>query len=255
MVIRTSQIATFRDHANRTFEDEIITHLVSFAPELCGVIGSSGIREAVRLGLNRAREYGFTNRGPARFYVELMFTFGSSFDTDPQLPWARVVLNNLATDQMLRANQLYDAMEEYLHDVAGPQNGFAFEALQRLKSVRLDSMPEQGDVARVIRQALQSTYPQKYAYVGEVAIAQLIYSAAKVARDLGLPAGRGVGVLTGLMFGFGHGILHDPLYPWVRRTLEDPLITGSQGRIERLEAKLWTYVDAMLSRFGPLSNA
>jgi hypothetical protein len=52
-------------------------------------------------------------------------------------------------------------------------------------------------------------------------------------------------------------VLDDPLYAWVRRTLDDPLATTPDAKLERLRAKVRVYVDAMLSRppAAPLSNA
>jgi hypothetical protein len=244
----------FEEHANRAFEEEMITHLNDFAPELCRILGPEGLRVYVRSGLERARTYDFTNRGPARFYLELMFSFGSGFDSDPQLSWARAALHSSERDQMARAGQLHELMEEYLHDVAGPDNEYAMQALRRLKDRRIDVTLPQADAGRVLKQQLREAYPEKYAYVGDEVIAILIRSGVDFARDHNLPV-RGVGVLTGMMFGFGFGVLEDPLYGWVRRTLDDPLVGSGEDKIDRLAAKLRVYVDAMLSRPAPASHA
>ena len=44
------------------------------------------MRREIRFGLERAGSYGFTIRGPVRFYIELMVRLGCDFDTDPPYP-------------------------------------------------------------------------------------------------------------------------------------------------------------------------
>jgi hypothetical protein len=183
-----------------------------------------------------------------------MFSFGSSFDTDPQLPWAAAALRS-AGDQMSRAEQLYGAMQEYLHEVAGPANEYATAALRRFKELQNSQAPQQRD-AQLLARYLRASYPEKYDYVGDRAIQALVQRASAAARERALPP-HAVDFLTGMMFGFGYGVLDDPLYAWVRRTLDDPLATTPGAKLERLRAKVRVYVDAMLSRppAAPLSNA
>ena len=86
--IRQEQAEAFRQNALQKFEDEMVEHLQGFASGHWMVIGEKTGRLVIQLGLKNAGQYGFTNRGPVRFYIELMFMFGSYFDTDPQYPWA-----------------------------------------------------------------------------------------------------------------------------------------------------------------------
>jgi hypothetical protein len=186
-----------------------------------------------------------------RLYLELMFAFGSSFDTDPQLPWAGLILRDSAADQMLRAERLYQAVEEYHDEVVGPENRYAVAALERLVKIPFtaEAIPPPGDHETIAR-LLQSTYPQKVAYVGAHICGRLVQSAAVAAGGLRLPPPAGTLLIAGLMFGFGHGILEDPLYPWVRHGIEDREFGNEEKRIARLAARVRTYVSAMLTRFG-----
>jgi hypothetical protein len=64
----------------------------------------SSVLLTVRKGIERAAGYNFTLRGPLRFYVEAMLSFGSDFNTDPQLAWAVEVLNDASEpDELSRA--------------------------------------------------------------------------------------------------------------------------------------------------------
>src|SRR5258708_4751272 len=86
MTIRDEQMTAFRDAARHSFESEMISHSADFAPHLCSSAGHANLELAVRKGIESSDRYGFTMRGPVRFYIEMVLTFGSDFDTDPQLP-------------------------------------------------------------------------------------------------------------------------------------------------------------------------
>src|SRR5215510_13947025 len=113
LTIRSEQADAFRQAALQKFEDEMVVHLKTSYAEHWKVMGEVAGRCVIQLGIERAKKHGFTNRGPVRFYIELMFMFGSYFDSDPQHPWASHVLNDPeSVDQSVRADRLYAAMNE-----------------------------------------------------------------------------------------------------------------------------------------------
>jgi hypothetical protein len=85
MIIRAEQMRVFEERAWQQFEEEMMAHSKDFSPRLCELIGDEQLRVAVRAAIARAMDYGFTNRGPIRLFVEMMFLCGSSFDTDPSV--------------------------------------------------------------------------------------------------------------------------------------------------------------------------
>src|SRR4029450_5072165 len=139
--IRSEQMTAFEQAALIAFEDEMVEHLKNFSPQHCEVMGESRVRSVIQLGMARARTYGFTNRGPARFYLEMMFMFGTDFDSDPLLPWVLTILNDPATpDQMVRADRLYEGLMDYAEKVAGPNNQYIKEALRRASVQRFEDL-------------------------------------------------------------------------------------------------------------------
>src|SRR3954454_24480566 len=86
--IRSEQFDVFEQAALSHFEDDMVRHLREFAPAHAKGVGDAGLRRVIRVGIERAKSYGYSLRGPVRFYIELMIQFGSDFDTDPLLPWA-----------------------------------------------------------------------------------------------------------------------------------------------------------------------
>jgi hypothetical protein len=246
--IRREQMEVFDQSAARSYEAEMVRHLQSFAPRTSEVVGEAALRRVVQLGVERAGTHGFTNRGPVRFYLELMTLFGSDFDTDPQLHWAAAVLTDPApTEQMARAERLHAATLAYLDDVDGPRHRHSIVALRRIDSTRLEdvSIPS-GDFDGWALGQLKAFYPQKYAYVGEPALRQLIQRGIESATHYGATP-HGAALFIALMFAFGHGVTADPLYPWVSATLTDATIAEPEQRLDRLRKKVRVYLSRALA--------
>ena len=249
--IRDSQMKTLEDAALQRFENELIEHIKEFAPKHSEVIEEEGVREVVRLGMERAGKYGFTKRGSIRFYVELMFMFGSDFDTDFQLPWAEGVLNNdQIKSEMERADILHEKMVEYLEQVAGKDKEYSLKALERLDKARIEEYRTAGgDFDREAIAGLRSIYPQKYEYLGDELLQTLLQRAKDSARKFSVTSEKGKALFIALMFSLGHGFADDALFPWVKATMEEEKIPDPNERAERLERKMKIYLDRVLKYF------
>ncbi|HXG17822.1 MAG TPA: hypothetical protein VNN62_01945 [Methylomirabilota bacterium] len=92
--IRQEQLDVFGTHARRQFEEQMVTHVKQFFREQCDRLGYSKVREVVRYGIQRAEDYGITNRSAICKYLNLMFAFGQDFDKDSRFPWARSILES-----------------------------------------------------------------------------------------------------------------------------------------------------------------
>ena len=250
LVIRPEQMDVFRRAARASFEEEMVAHGRAFSPRLSGVIGDEQLRLAVRRTLDRADGYGFTNRGPIRLCVELMFLFGSGFDTDPQYPWAAEILQ-APDDQMRRAEQLFDRTLDYQARVSGPGRANTYRALRELSAFAGQRVEWPSDgLPAALRREMARVFPAKAAYVGDAGLAALIAEGSAEARRYGLPAPAGDALLVVLMFAFGHGCTDDPLYPWIANTLRDERIVAPAARTDRLQRKALTWLDHVLASLG-----
>lgn len=251
MVIRSQQMETFETYASDGYARELADHLKSFAPKLCEVVGEQAVREIVKSAIERARRYGLENRGPVRFYLELMCTFGSGFDSDPQLPWAFETLTDgsIPTD-MFRAERLHERMTVYLDHVAGPEHQYAIDALKKLLEFNFEIAPREGWSERAAVRVMAHLYPQKYEFIGEAVASALAQQASAEAAKYGLPQGKGAAALAGTMFAMGHQICEDPFYPWIAAALKDPRIVDGEKRLARLVSKLRTYGTHVLAYFS-----
>ncbi len=248
LIIKSKQFQAFDAASIRRLENELNRYLWKFNPKHCDVLGKSGVNTVIQRSMKKANSYGFTNKGPMRQYMELVFIFGSDFDTDPIFPWAgRILRDNDKPDQMLRVERLHVKALEYIDATAGEDFRYENEALHLVRSFRYENLAvphrnfEEGCLDK-----LQFFYPRKYAYVGEPVLQRLIHAAKEQARDHSVTTQQGILFLAALMFFMGHGFAEDPLFPWIKSTLTDSAIRDPNKRVERLHAKTMDYLDHFL---------
>jgi hypothetical protein len=249
LTIRNAQLEALRAAPRQVFEDSMVAHLAKYAPKHCEVIGQQAVRTAIRLGIDRARSYGLTNKGPVRFYLESMFMFGSDFDTDPQLRWAAAILTDgRFSDQMAKADHLYETAMAFVDEIAGPNYRHAIEALRRARRIRFDELPPPGaNFVDEMLARLEQIHPQKVQFLGKEATKGLITYGEELCAGLPLAPERGAGVCVAAMFAVGHGFSHDPLLPWISRTIVNPAIVRPDVRVRRLYSRIMTYLDRVLA--------
>jgi hypothetical protein len=248
LIIREEQMKAFEDVALRNFENEMVEHIQQFAPQQSEIIGEPGVRKVVKLGIDRAGNYDFTNKGPVRFYLELMFMLGSDFDTDPQYPWVAEILNDQnIKDQMARAESLYNKFAEYAEKVLEPKNIYEKEALHRITRQRLKDFPMLEDsFENDVTRWLWEIYPEKCNYVGEPALTELVQNARLEANNYGINFCPGTTLVALALFAFGHGCLSDPQFPWIAETLSDNSIVNPEEKAEKILLKMKSYCDNAL---------
>jgi len=246
--IRSTQMKAFEEEALKRFEKEMFVHSKEFSPRLCEVLDDDQLRVALRQAMSRANSYGFTNRGSVRLYIEMMFLYGSDFDTDPQYSSVGEILNS-PDDQMQRAEQIYQGILDYQKQVSGPNNINVKEALQALSLFALISVLIKDNNFEIeMIYELERAFPQKVADVGKERMTELIYEGRLEAQKYGFDTVRGEAMMVVLMFSFGHGCTDDPLYPWIYQTLKDCKIKDSAARAKRLEKKAVTWLEHVLAR-------
>jgi hypothetical protein len=252
LIIRQEQIKVFEESGWKLFEDELLDHFKVFAQKLFEMRGEQIFRQVIRLGIERAKSYGLTLRGPIRFYIELMFSLGCDFDSDPQLPWVSGILNaEKYAHEKARSDALYEATSDYFDRVFGPQNAYTVDALKSLCNSGIDALLfSTPDIEDSLLLTFNQYYPQKYTMVGERALLQIIREASSQARAFNVPTPQAQTVLAILMFVFGFGVACDPLYPWIGQTLSGSDEQFAEGSVRRLASKSNVYVQATLEHLS-----
>lgn len=248
LAIRAEQMKTFEQAAMRRFEDEMVVHSKDLSPRLCEVIGDEQLRVALRSAINRAMTYGFSNRGPIRLFIEMMFFCGSGFDTDPQYPKVGEILR-ASGDQMQRAERIHEGYLEYLDKVSGPGAANVHKALRDLEFFARSpiSFTAENFVSGMLRE-MHTIFPKKTDFVGGEGLTALIQEGMAEAHKYGFNTVRANALIVVLMFAFGHGCTEDPLYPWISNTLRDERIVDSEARVARLEKKAITWLEHVNAR-------
>lgn len=251
LIIRPNQLDALREASLAAFEREMADHLWQFSPIHCQVIKESGVYEVIRLGMKRSADCGFANRGSIRLFLELMFMFGSEFSTDPQHAWAEPYLDpSMPADEMYRAELLFNAAQNYLERVSGPNHRYAAASLRRTRAEisqagqRLAIPPDEFEPA--ILSTLRAVYPEKAAYLKDEGLRRIVAIGGQLAAQHDIRHMRGTAVFVFLVFALGHGFANDPLYPWLRNVLVDPLLATPEDRAARLEAKAVIYLDRVI---------
>ncbi len=243
--IRSEQVQVFEQAAVRNFEDRMIEHLKKFARKHFKILSEAEIRGIIRYGWERANTHRFTSERSVRFYVELMLMLGSSFDSDPQMPWAAEILGDESMlDEAERIDRLYDKAWDYVdhvildyQDANGNVDPTRFvEQIRQVRHERNEdlqpsALPE--FYKRVIAR-LNQTFPKKCDYVGELSIRRLIQRAVESASSYNITTERGVMLFIAMMFVLGSGFDKDPQLPWVSAILRDQSVTDQSKKVDQL---------------------
>ena len=221
--IRKEQVEALDKAAFQAFEERVAEHVKESFPKHAELCGEEAVRKVVRIGLERAQEYGIAKEGGLQLYIDLMFLLGSSFDTDPQLPWAAEVLSDTSIEESARLDRLFEHANDYMDEVSGPNNEFIDEAQGRILEESRRKVPREAlsNLEGYLAGRLKFIFPEKCRYIGDDCLQAIVALGMDRAREQGLGTERGVLVLIGLKFMLGAGADEDPQFPWVSEILND----------------------------------
>lgn len=234
LVMRETQMATFKQAAIHNFENRLLEHLKKFFSKHCEILGEEQVRKVICLGIERAGQYELVSERDLYLYVDLMFMLGSYFDQDPQLPWAAKILKdeNIVYPND-RIDRLHDRAMAFLNEAAGQESQYEERALRKVCELPASALSRTGEDKELsfgdyMLKLLYALFPEKYQAVGDVAIRQLVRQGYQSARGYHLTDEKGIATYISLMFILGGGFDNDPLYPWVSTLLHgqsqpDPL--------------------------------
>jgi hypothetical protein len=106
MIIRKDQTEAFRQQMINGFEDRMMAHLREAFPDEVRGLDDAMLRETVRHGVRRARQYGIENERDTARFIDLMFLVRRDFDTSPETSWARPILLDKASSAENRLRRL-----------------------------------------------------------------------------------------------------------------------------------------------------
>jgi len=219
MVIRDRQMVELGQSARGAFEERLLSHIQQYFPVHWREVGPERLREVIRLGMANAANYELQTQREIYLFVSLMLYFGSSFDTDFQLPWAAEGLKNPAEpDPFARIEATYNEGLNYLSRVAGPEGVNTGMAIDRfIKS--LERMSTSGEA---LPGMLARIYPQKYAELNPAQVSQLAQQGPTCGFDSPAVAREGALLCGALAALLGCGFAKDPQFLWAQDVLQEP---------------------------------
>jgi hypothetical protein len=248
LYIRPEQMETLNAHSLKMYKDKLRTHLMQYKPYLCEAAGTESLKTMVDLGFQRARSCDFTLSGTIRTYLEIMLVLGSDFKRDPQyfwlMPWLR---SQEDCPEMDRARLLRFHVVRYLDDVQGINGVYEIQALSQAQSITNEQLIQiSGNYPQNAMKWLESMYPQKCRFIGTDALWSLIHHARKEAIQSELSSPAGAPLVLVLMFTFGSGILRDPMYPWITKTLASTYEKDKESQEKKLLRETNDYLKKLL---------
>lgn len=249
MIIRNAQFKVFEESAVNNYILELAEHCRDYSPRLCKTLNDEQLHDAIRYGMARAEEHGFTKRGPVRFYIDMMIVLGSSFDTDPQYPWTSEILSKKdELTEMERAEALHEKIVIYLQEVDGEDNEYTLKALESLRNLYQKGIAFRHEsLDRDLLHLMKEIHPRKVTETGEEILRNLIADGKKRGESLyGFREAQSLALTAVLMFAFGHRFDADPLLPWISRTLNQTDQTAPDTAAKDLERRAIIWLDAVL---------
>jgi hypothetical protein len=247
LVIRPEQFDVFERTARKQFEDLMVSHLREFHPAHAAAAGEVGLRRLIRAGMGRAAQYGFTLRGPVRFYLELMMLYGHEYDTDPLLPWAGRELGARGEVELTRADRMHATALAYHAAVVGAGGEIEQRAIRQLLRDPVGVWLSQDLSDSGVEAVLRAGYPEKCSAAEPAAVREVVALGRRQAGEYGLPDSAGGLVFAALALALGHGCVRDPVYPWIAENLRETDGQPTGRRVEKLATRAMAFLSAVLA--------
>ncbi|MCD4732572.1 MAG: hypothetical protein K8R74_18375 [Bacteroidales bacterium] len=249
LTIRKEQLQFFEDLSFQSFLDEMVDHIKDFTPKLFETIGKENIRQIIKLGITRAKKYDLTYHSTVKFYLELMFMFGCDFDSDPQYPWIKEILEEGADwNQEERGDEIYEKVMDYYESVIGPNCEYEIKALQNVIQIPFTEFKELStERPEKILNRIEIIYPQKCNYLGESSLKKLLDQAIFCASNHRIDNNAGRAISFALMFSLGHGCFNDLQFPWISITVNKSLHLNPGEKTQKLYSRMMTFYQKTLN--------
>lgn len=108
LTIRKPQMDIFAQANRRAAIDRMFEVIRKEWASEFAQFGDATVRRTVEQAFRKADEYKLANEGQVVRYLNLMYTLGCDFDTDPGYPWARKILS----DPYLTADSKLDLLAD-----------------------------------------------------------------------------------------------------------------------------------------------
>ena len=110
LIIRSAQMAVFRERRMKQFEATKLSDLASRYPSWYAQAGDAHVLHIIRIGIGKARGYGITAARDCSTFIDLMVRFGAEFDTLDSMAWETEALRDAEVDDSSRMELLLERL-------------------------------------------------------------------------------------------------------------------------------------------------
>lgn len=114
--IRSEQMQTLNDQA---YSKRLRELMKKCWPDQCQELGEEKLAERLKLGIQKAEDYGFRDQNYSTRFIHLIFLLNmEDFDVSPETPWAKQVLGWEDASDVLKLAALEKYAQEYIEKKA-----------------------------------------------------------------------------------------------------------------------------------------
>lgn len=252
MKIRNEQIEAMAKEVRKGYERRVLDHVARYFPIQVRLFGRERLHPLAVRAIDQANACRMVSEESVCVYADILMMLGMEFDIDPQLPFARAILEEPGLSERERAANLYNAVKEYWQKVAGSDGGAWMDAMRNFRRFPVEwrSQPGDGEDIETVSGLLGRLYPSKHTFLGDLGVRNFLRFSAGEARKLGIGTRRGPGVLAALMFLGGSGFLRDPRFDWIGALLDDTA-RRKENWLEELHGKASKKFEEWVRAPGP----
>lgn len=242
------QLERFRHNATEDYISDMIIKFEKNFPHLKKTFANEVLRNCFTISIDKAKKSGFTQRGPVQFYISLLITFGSGFETDPQYLWiSQEIQKNRLLSQLHQTEALLKKTRGYFRNIAGEDETHLFECASKLNQFDVNDIFMHDINYQQIHDVLEDIYPQKYINTSRSGINLLIDEGIIKARTVfGFNLPNHIVMVILFMFILGHQFEQDPFCGWINNDKQLQYREDSQLLANKLQQRAKTWLQAAI---------
>lgn len=110
LVIRTEQMAAFRDQASKQFDRHMVDYLYSEHPALTQPMGRDAVFDLIRRARFSASQYRIEKSGALALWIELWLMYGDELKRSPDRAWAQNILRHPVLPDYIRVERVRERL-------------------------------------------------------------------------------------------------------------------------------------------------
>jgi hypothetical protein len=118
MLIRKNQMDQMSADMMNSFEDRMVEHLNQFFKAKTKPMGEEAVRQSIRDGVGRASGYFVESERDVARFIDLKFALHQEWDTQPEMDWAKKILDDMSLAGEQKMDQIYQELPERLREMS-----------------------------------------------------------------------------------------------------------------------------------------